>query len=318
MENKLIVSSSPHLKSDISTASVMRDVIIAMVPTLVASVILFGFRALVVTATCVLFCIVFEYLFNLITKREQTVGDFSAVVTGMLLAFNLPATLPLWMCVIGSFVSIVIAKQLFGGLGQNFANPALVGRIVLMISFATQMSTWAAPFFYRQPEIVTSATPLAVIPQVMRGELSAENLPKISDLLLGTTGGCLGETCAVTLILGGIYLVARRVISPAAPIAFIGTVFVFTALMGAYPLHQILSGGLLLGAIFMATDYTTTPVTFSGKIIFGIGCGLITCLIRLFGSFAEGVSFSIILMNILTPYIDQWTRSKPFGGVKAV
>ena len=317
MENKLIVSSSPHLKNDISTASVMRDVIIAMIPTLVAAVILFGFRALVVTATCVLFCIVFEYLFNLVTKREQTVGDFSAVVTGMLLAFNLPVTLPLWMCVIGAFVSIVIAKQLFGGIGQNFANPALVGRIVLMISFATQTSSRAVPFYYRRPDVVTSATPRAVIAKVRIGELSADNLPKIDDLLLGTTGGCLGETCAITLILGGIYLVARRVISPAAPLAFIGTVFVFTALMGAYPLHQILSGGVLLGAIFMATDYTTTPVTFSGKIIFGIGCGLITCLIRLFGTFAEGVSFSIILMNILTPYIDQWTRSKPFGGVKA-
>ena len=311
MNNQLIVTSSPHIKDGMTTQKIMLNVIIALIPALIASVVIFGFRALLVTAVCVVSCVFFEYLYRALMKKDNTTSNLSAIVTGMLLAFNLPVTIPIWMAVIGCFVSIVIVKQLFGGIGQNFANPAIVGRIVLFLSFSSAMTNWVEPFYYRNAEAVTTATPLALLSD------PAAAAPDNLDLFLGINGGCLGETCALALLIGGVYLVIRRIINPMAPVAFLGTGFVGSFLLGVDPVAQILSGGLMLGAIFMATDYATTPVTFWGKLIFGVGCGLITLLIRNFASYPEGVSFAILLMNILTPYIEKVTRPRVFGGVKA-
>ena len=307
--NKLIVEPLPHLKSAWTTQKVMLNVIIALLPALFASVWIFGVRALILTVICCAACVLFEWLFCLITKRENSVHDLSAVVTGMLLAFNLPVDLPFYMAIIGCFVAIVIVKMLFGGIGQNFANPAITGRIVLMLSFTANMTRWNAPLTYSYgADAVTTATPLAMEP---------EELPSLLDMLLGVRGGCLGETCIIALLIGGIYLMVRGLITPATPVAFIGTVaalsFVFCGFDVNYTLYQVLSGGLVLGALFMATDYATTPLTTKGKIIFGIGCGVVTFLIRQFGSLPEGVSYSILLMNILTPYIDKISVPRPLG-----
>lgn len=291
-----------------TTQKIMLRVIIALMPAVVASGIIFGVRAILLILLCASSCVVFEYLSRKLMRRSNTIYDLSAVVTGILLAMNLPPTLPFWMAIIGSFVSIVIVKQLFGGLGQNFANPAIVGRIVLMLSFTTQMTTWVKPFWYKTADLATSPTPLSS---------SIEKLPSYLDLFLGTTGGCLGETCALALLIGGLYLAFTRIISLSTPVSFLGTLALLSLIGGADPLYQILSGGAMIGAFFMATDYATTPVTNKGKIIFGIGCGTITFLIRQFGSYPEGVSFSILLMNILTPYIDMLTKTKPLGAKKA-
>ena len=313
MYDSLRVAPSPHMKSNVSTQSIMRDVIIALVPALIAATVLFGYRALVLTAVCVVSCVVFEYLFRMVVKRSNTIGDLSAVVTGMLLAFNLPAGLPIWMAIVGSFVSIVVAKQLFGGLGQNFANPAIVGRIVLMLGFLTQMTQYVVPTVVNGTiERTVGATPLAMMPG---GRVTGE-LPSYLEMFLGLRGGVLGETCVAALLLGGIYLLVRKVIQPTIPVIYIATVFLMSWALGADPVYQILSGGLFLGAIFMATDYATSPVTFKGKVIFAIGCGVITVAIRLYASAAEGVSYSILLMNILTPLIDNATKQKAFGGAK--
>ena len=314
MESKklLIVSPSPHFRDKTTTATVMRDVIIALIPALVASVVLFGMRVLLVELVCVAACVLFEGLFNKVTGHRQTVGDLSAVVTGLLLSFNLPPQIPLYMAVIGCFVSIVIAKQLFGGIGNNFANPAILGRVVLLVSFSQAMTTWVVPQRADAGiELVSGATPLATIAATG----SAGNLSYL-DMFLGLgKGGCIGEVCGFALLIGFAYLLIRKIITPTIPVAFIGTVLVFTLLLGQDPIAHLLTGGLLLGAIFMATDYSTSPVTESGKVIFGIGCGLLTVLIRVFGSYPEGVSFAILLMNILCPHIDRLTRTKPFGGV---
>lgn len=300
---KFTITPSPHMLSPRSTQSIMRDVLIALIPALVAAVVFFGPRALLVVAVCVVSCVLFEYLCRRIMKRDNTISDLSAVVTGVLLAYNLPVTIPLWMAVIGSFVSIVIVKQLFGGIGQNFANPAITGRIFLFVSFAVPMTTWMPPFFYNHAaDAVSTATPLLDI-------TGANTL----DLFLGNVPGCLGETSALALLLGGVYLVVRKVISPVIPAVYIGTVFVLSACFGSDPLNQILAGGLMLGAIFMATDYATSPITTKGKIIFAFGCGLITIAIRMFGNYPEGVSFSILFMNVVCPLIDRWTKKKPFG-----
>lgn len=308
---RLIVSPSPHDENYLKTSNIMLNVCIALVPALIAACVFFGLRALLLTAVCVGCCVLFEFLCRKIMKRDNTISDLSAVVTGIILALNLPVTLPLWMAAIGSFVAIVIVKQLFGGLGQNFANPAITARIVLMVSFPTAMTHWVVPFFWREAaaDAVTSATPLAL------GE-DAE-LPSYLDLFLGNIGGCMGETCALALLLGGLYLAARRIISLAAPVSFIGVLALLSFISGEDPLYQILAGGVFLGAFFMATDYATTPISTKGKIVFGIGCGIITFVIRRFGSFPEGVSFSILLMNVLTPYIEQLTRTKVFGAKEA-
>lgn len=312
---KPTVTASPHFKSHETSTGMMRDVIIALVPALIASVVIFGPRSLLINAVSIISCMLFEYLTRKILKRKNTLGDLSAVVTGLLLAFNLPSTLPVWMVPIGAFVAIVVVKQFFGGIGQNFVNPALMGRIVLMVSFPGQMSTWVAPFDWsNRVDAVTTATPLF---EIQNGTVPSADLV---DMLLGLRGGCLGETCTVALLIGGIYLLIRKVISPSIPLSFIGTVAVFMLIAGGFDLnylaYNLMGGGLLIGAIFMATDYATCPLTSKGKIIYGIGCGLVACVIRQFGSYNEGVSFGIILMNLLVPHIDNLTKLKPFGFIK--
>ncbi len=295
------VSPSPHIRDSITTSKIMLHVIIATIPAMAASAIFFSWRALTLIAFCALSAMVWERLCCFIMKRPDSTDDLSAMVTGILLAFNLPVTLPIWMAAVGTFVSIVIVKQLFGGLGQNFANPAIVGRIVLMLSFTSYMTHWVLP---NGLDAVSTATPLVT-----------EDSFSYFDLFIGRCGGCIGETSALALLIGGVYLCIVRVIKPYAPLAFIGTVYLFSAAAGRDPIYQILSGGLMLGAIFMATDYVTTPVTNKGRVIFGIGCGLITCVIRFWCSPPEGVSYSILLMNIVTPYIDMFTRKKAVGGI---
>lgn len=309
MDGKLIVSSSPHISSPVKTKNIMLDVIIAMVPALLASVYFFGPRALALVVITVAACVISEYVSRKVMKREQTIGDLSAVVTGMLLAFNYPATLPFWIAALGGVVAIVVVKQMFGGLGHNFANPAITARVILLTSFALRMTTWVEPHAWKSGAVdaVSAATPLGMIAS------GAEKLPTYFQMLIGERAGCLGETCVIGLLIGGIYLVAKKVISPIIPVCYIATVFVMSAVLGQDPVMQILSGGLFLGAIFMATDYVTSPITNKGKVIFGIGCGVITVLIRLFASLPEGVSYSILLMNILTPHIENATMPRVFG-----
>ncbi len=309
----LLVSSSPHLHCGMNTRDIMRDVVIALIPALVASVWLFGFRALAVQIVCVGAAMASEYVSRLVMKRPQTVGDLSCVVTGLLLSFNLPVTIPLWQAALGSIAAIVVAKQMFGGLGQNFVNPALVGRIVLMGSFPAEMNDWVVPLSWLgKTDAVTGATPLALL-----ADGAATDIDPL-QLLFGLRGGCLGETCVAALLLGGIYLIARHIISPLIPVTYLATVFVLTWLLGSNPVVHVLSGGLVIGAVFMATDYATCPINKLGKFVYAIGCGLITVLIRLYGSLPEGVSFAIVIMNILTPLIEKVTHPRPFGSKKAV
>ena len=323
-DNHLIVSSAPHVVNPVDTTHIMKNVVIALMPALLVAVYVFGLQALILTATCVASCVIFEGLTRKILDRPQTIGDFSAVVTGVILSFNLPAGLPLWMAIIGSYVAIVVVKQLFGGLGQNFVNPAIVGRIVLFTSFATPMTTW--PVTNRMSSVlwnsdasnatvdtITGATPLALFS-------NAKDVPSNMDMFLGTINGSMGEISAAALLLGGIYLIVKKIIEPTIPAAFIGTVAVVAMMLGFDPVFHICAGGVMLGAIFMATDYVTSPLTTKGKIIFGIGCGFLTMIIRIFASYPEGVSFALLLMNILVPHIDKWTKLKlngiPKGGGK--
>lgn len=323
---KLTVSASPHAKGPGTVTGIMFDVIIALIPAGIAGIAVFGFRAALVMAVCVGSCVLFEFLSRKILKRSCTVGDLSAVVTGLLLAYNLPVGIPLWMCVIGSFVAIVVVKQLFGGIGQNFANPAITGRIVLLVSFASAMTDFAMP---RNVDAVTTATPMGQLAGIDRAgdiasELSAltaaDQLPGLLKMFLGVRQGCIGEVCAAALLLGGLYLIIRGVISFAIPTAYVGTVGVIMLIASGFniqfTLYEILGGGLLLGAIFMATDYSTSPINMKGKIVFGIGCGVITSVIRLFGSLPEGVSYSILLMNIACPLIEMATAPSFFGYIK--
>ena len=292
---------SPHIHSGRSTGRIMLDVIIALLPATVAGTVIFGLRSLLVVALCVGCCVGFEALYNLIVKKDQTIGDLSAVVTGLLLALNLPVNIPLWQCAIGSLFAIIVVKCLFGGIGQNLVNPAITARVFMLVAFGSM----AAPAFPKA-DTVSSATPLA-----------AEKMPDLMTLFLGNHGGAIGETCAAALLLGGIYLLIRRVIRWEIPVLYIATVFVFSFFMEGFnalsALSMVLSGGLMIGAFFMATDYVTSPPTPWGKVIFGIGCGVMTCIIRYFGNYPEGVSFAILFMNILNPYICKWTRHKVFG-----
>ena len=300
MNNQLKLSVSPHIHSGRSTRRIMLDVLIALLPVTAAGAVIFGLRSLLVVAVTVAACVGFEALFNLIAKKPIPVGDLSAAVTGLLLALNLPANIPLWQCVVGALFAVVVVKGLFGGLGANPVNPAITARVFMLVAFAS-LTKAAFPV-----DAVSSATPLA-----------SEKATSLMDLFLGNHGGAIGETCAVALLLGGVYLLVRRVITWHIPVAFIGTVFLTSFLMegmdATAALAAVLSGGLLIGAIFMATDYVTSPATPWGRIIFGLGAGLITFLIRYFGSYPEGVSFAILFMNILTPYITVWTRRKVFG-----
>lgn len=320
----LFVSPSPHRAADMSTSKIMLTVIIALFPAAMAGCVFFGPRAAAVLAVCIAACVIFEALCRIVMKKDQTIGDLSAVVTGLLLGMNLPVTVPFYVAVIGSFVAIVVVKQLFGGIGQNFANPAIAARIVLMLSFTPQMSNWVKPYWYSGAvDAETSATPLAA--EWLTYSESGANFKMapftLPEMFWGETGGCIGETCAAMLILGGLFLIVIKVISPATPIAFIGSFAVLTLIYTGSlteTLYGVLAGGLLIGAFFMATDYATTPLTTKGKVVFGIGCGLVTFIIRSFGNFPEGVSFSILLMNLLTPYIDRLTKASPFGAKKPV
>lgn len=291
---------SPHIHCGASTSGIMRDVLIALLPATVAGTVIFGLRALLVVAVCLVCCVGFEALFCLVTKSEQTIGNLSAAVTGLLLALNLPANVPVWQCVIGSLFAIVVVKCLFGGIGNNLVNPAITARVFMLVAFGA-LATPAFPV-----DATAGATPLA-----------AEEMPSLMTLFLGNYGGAIGETCSAALLLGGIYLLVRRVITWQVPVVYVATVFVFSLFMEGYDyisaLSLVLSGGLLIGAIFMATDYVTSPATPWGKVIFGLGAGLLTCLIRYFGNYPEGVSFAILFMNILTPYISRWTRRRVFG-----
>ena len=302
MNTQLTLSVSPHIHSGRTTRRIMLDVLIALLPAAVAGVVIFGLTSLIVIASCVVGCVGFEALFYAIRKKPIPVGDLSAAVTGLLLALNLPANTPWWQCLIGALFAMVVVKGLFGGLGANPVNPAITARVFMLVAFATL----AKPAFPTIVDTVSSATPLA-----------SETPTSLTDLLLGLHGGAIGETCAVALLLGGIYLLCRRVITWHIPVAFIGTVFVASFFMEGMDLTAalaaVLSGGLLIGAIFMATDYVTSPATPWGKIIFGLGAGLITFLIRYFGVYPEGVSFAILFMNIITPYISSWTKRKVFG-----
>ncbi len=302
MSNQVKLSVSPHIHSGNSTRRIMLDVLIALLPTTVAGAIIFGVRSLLVVATCVISCVGFEVLFNLIVKKKQTVGDLSAAVTGLLLALNLPSTVPIWQCVVGSLFAIVVVKCLFGGIGCNIVNPAITARVFMLIAFGS-LAKAGVPTIV---DTVSSATPLSL-------EAGAQ-MPSVTDLLLGLRGGAIGEVCTVALVVGLVYLLARRVITWHIPLTFIGTVFVTSLLMEGMDvtmaLTMTLSGGLFLGAIFMATDYVTSPSTAWGKILFGVGAGVITFLIRYFGAYPEGVSFAILLMNIVTPYINSWTKHR--------
>ena len=302
MKEILTAASSPHILHPDTTRGIMSDVVIALAPAAVYGCILFGWRAAAVLAVCIITAVASEFLWNLALKKPQSVGDVSAVVTGLLLGMNLPASIPLWQAAIGSVAAIIVVKQMFGGIGCNFANPAIAARIILLVSFPGSMTKFTEPV----SDIVTSATPLA----------AESGTYTLKSLFFGMHPGSLGETSAFLLIVGGIYLLLRRVISPVIPLCFIGTVAVLSLISGEDLAVSLFGGGLMIGAIFMATDYTTSPTTALGKAVFGIGCGLITFIIRKFGVLPEGVSYSILLMNILVPYINRYTLSKPFGFLK--
>ena len=317
--NKLIVSSSPHIRSSLTTQRIMLDVLIALLPTTVASIVLFRLKALWLILTCCLTALATEALFQLIAKREQTITDGSALVTGLLLALSLHANVPLWQAAVGTAFAIAVVKLCFGGLGKNFANPAITGRIFMLIAFAEAAGgAYSYKTVLNSPASVieTMATPLNKI-----NEASAEYLPLLKDMFLGTgnCGGAIGEVCSLALLIGFAYLMIRRVISWHTPVTVVGTVFVLSWILTGridFALYHVLGGGLLLAAIFMATDYVTTPINKLGKLVFGFGCGLITVLIRFFGAYPEGISFAILFMNILTPYIEKWTAARPLGAKK--
>ncbi len=325
------VSTSPHAHSGSSVQRIMLDVIIAMLPAFAFSIYRYGFNSLRLVVICVVACVALEALCRKMMQREQSIGDLSAVVTGMLLAFNLPPTLPAWQAVVGCVFAIVVAKQIFGGLGYNPFNPALIGRVALLLACTANMTTWTEwniPLPAEGIDQITTATPLGLIQEKLNSGANpmipfAVNARTIWDLALGNVNGCLGEGSAIALLLGGIYMLWRRVITWQVPVAFIATVAIFSGILFVVdpsrnlpPHFHLLSGGLMLGALFMATDMVTSPVTRKGQLIFGIGCGCLTMIIRRWGSMPEGVSFAILLMNSVTPLINRSTRPRKFGSVK--
>ena len=319
---KLIASSSPHIRSNEDTRSIMLDVIIALLPAMGWSIYCFGIKALVLTLVSVVSCVFFEWAYRKLMKKSCMVGDLSAVVTGMLLSFVCPVDLPWWVIVIGAFFSIVVVKQLYGGIGCNFLNPALAGRAFLLASYATAMTTWAIPKI--RPDVTSAATPMAIMKEGTEEAFTTlMSNYSIGDMFIGKVGGSLGEVSALCLLVGGIYLLIRKVISWQIPVAYIGTVAILTLIAAPagmdnvqYMLYNVFGGGLMLGAIFMATDYATSPVTKPGQLIFGIGCGLLTCFIRRFGSYPEGVCYSILIMNCTTWLLDKYIRPTIYGAVK--
>ena len=324
---KLIATSNPHIRGSETTRSIMLDVIIAMLPALAFAIFNFGLRALTLTAVSVVACIFWEWLYRKLMKKPQSIGDLSCVVTGMLLAFVCPVHMPYWMIIIGDFFAIVVVKQLFGGIGKNFVNPALAGRAVLLASYAGTMTSWVDPaagkaaIIGSNADVVTTATPLAIMKTGDFAELMATY--GVDKMFIGQIPGSLGEVSAVALLIGGAYLIWRKVINWQTPVAYIATVAVLTFLFPKqgtgleWMLYSVFGGGLFLGAFFMATDYATSPVTKKGQLIFGIGCGLFTVLIRYFGSYNEGVCYSIMVMNLLVALIDKYTKPTRFGVVKS-
>ncbi|MEF9921945.1 MAG: RnfABCDGE type electron transport complex subunit D [Anaerovoracaceae bacterium] len=319
--DNLLVSSSPHIVTNVDTTKTMAMVLIALVPSFLVSIYVFGMRVILLSLVCIVASMGFEWLYNKLLHKRQTVQDLSAAVTGLLIAFNVPSSLPYWIAIIGCFVAIVIVKQLYGGIGRNVVNPAITARIVLFVSFATQMTTWPLPSMSAVADATTGATPLGILKE---GNIA--DLPSNMEMFLGFIGGSMGEVSAIALLIGGLFLIWKKVISPIIPVCFIGTVFViafvFYSVNGgdasalSMAVFHVLAGGVMLGAFFMATDYVTSPLLPTGKIIFGIGCGLITMVIRLWGNYPEGVSFSIMLMNILTPHIDNFCTKRLYGGAK--
>ncbi|MGI6045233.1 MAG: RnfABCDGE type electron transport complex subunit D [Eggerthellaceae bacterium] len=307
-KRSMALTSPPHLRDNVTTQKLMRNVIIALMPTAIAAVLLFGLSAFILIVVTVASCVGFEYLWCRLRKEDQTIGDLSAVVTGLLLAFNLPSTLPLYMAVIGAFVSIILVKELFGGLGKNFANPAAVGRIVLAVSFPSAMTNFVTPQLGMSGfvDAVSSSTPLA----------PTSPAASLVDLFFGFHAGVLGETCVFAILLGLVWLLVTRTITITIPAVYIATVMVLSFFAGQDPVARAMEGGLLLGAIFMATDYVTSPSTVKGQIVFAVGLGLITCLIRFYGNLNEGVAYSILLMNLLVPYINSLTMTRPLGAEK--
>lgn len=306
-----VVSGTPHVRSKESIQSIMRDVIIALVPATAAGIYYFGLRALILIVAAIISAVFFEWLYEKITRKPVTINDLSAVVTGLLLAMNLPASAPVWVAIVGSAFAIIFAKQLFGGLGQNFINPALAGRAFLLASYPTEMTTWVVPNGLAA-DAATYATPLA---QLKNGTLDAS----LGQLVLGQVGGTIGETCAIALIIGGLYLLWKHVISWKIPVIYIATVFILFAVIGRHgmrmPVQEIFAGGVMLGGIFMATDYASSPVTPKGQVIFAVGAGLLTYLIRTFGGYPEGVSYSILIMNCCVPLIERFTEPTIFGAL---
>ena len=309
MVKQLMVSSSPHVRSARSTKSIMREVCLALAPAGIAGIVLFGWNALAIMVVSVLSCVVSEYLFQRITHQKILIGDWSAVVTGLLLAYNIPADAPLWIPLIGGFLAIVLVKQLFGGLGGNFMNPALTARAILFVSWSSIMSHYPMTRF--MTDATASSTPLV--------QIAGGGSVSIVDLLIGNCGGVLGETCKIAIILGGIYLIVRGIVDWRIPVTFIGAAFIAYLIQDGFnvALMEILSGGLLLGAFFMATDYVTCPMSELGRVIYGIGCGILLFVIRSYASYVEGCSFAILFMNVMTPLIDRFTAGKLFGEVKA-
>jgi len=310
----IVVTSAPHVHSPDNVPTAMRDVLIALTPALLAALYFFRLPALLVILACVISAYVAEIVCLKIMKRESPTRESSALITGLLLAFCLPPTLPLWMAVLGTLFAIVVAKHLFGGLGQNIFNPALIGRAFLLASFPVAMTTWINPL-----DGLSTASPLGAMK-----EATGQILPTVSELFFGTVSGSIGETSALALLLGGAYLLYRKQIDWRIPATFLSTVFLLTAIIGGikgeglwYPFYHLCAGGLLLGAFFMATDWVTSPITKLGRIIFGIGCGLLVVLIRLKGGYPEGVAYSILLMNVVTPLLDRYTKSRVFGRVKS-
>lgn len=307
-----VVSGTPHVRSKESIQSIMRDVIIALVPATAAGIYYFGINALILIIAAIASSVIFEALCQKIMKKPVTVSDLSAVVTGLLLAMNLPAAAPVWVAIVGSAFAIIFGKQLFGGLGQNFINPALAGRAFLLASYPTEMTTWSVPNGLEVADAATYATPLA---QLKAGHLDAS----LGELILGQCGGTIGETCAIALIIGGVYLLYKHVISWKIPVIYIATVAILFGVIGRHgvrmPLQEIMAGGVMLGGIFMATDYASSPVTPKGQIIFAVGAGLITYLIRTFGGYPEGVSYSILIMNCCVPLIERFTEPTIFGAL---
>mgnify|MGYP000668191605 FL=1 len=310
MQKNLAVSSSPHLRDNVPTRRIMQEVCLALAPAGVAAIVLFGASAATLIAVSVITAVLAEFCWNKLNKQKTTVGDWSAVVTGLLLAYNLPANAPVWIAVVGAIIAIILVKQMFGGIGSNFMTPALAARAILFVSWSSLMTSYPATQF--MTDVTSSATPLNLLG---KGTVEGVNL---MDLFLGNVPGVLGETCKLALLLGGVYLILRGIVDWKIPVTFIATVFVcYLVKDGAeMALYQILSGGLFLGAFFMATDYATSPVTNVGRVIMGVGCGLFLFVIRAYASYPEGCSFAILLMNVATPLIDKYTMPKAFGEVK--